>query len=178
MALPEIRPPSSDDDEVTLRSSPPQPNTFAPATMVAWAGSTLEAERARMQRASTALVHDFGKHQLTLSDEDRTDMRDIVCGGETVSLGMVADGHGGREAAEHCAAHVLCYVAEAANGDGSASSLRKACKTAFERAHRELLAAGIEAGCTLTVVALNLSRSEVCHPPAPSAAAASPPRCP
>ena len=127
--------------------------------------NAVEAEQ-QAQSLRKAFTYDYGLGSLVLKGEDRACEREIECNGEAVCLGMVADGHGGGEAADHCHAHVLDHVQEALAGDGSASALRAACISAFERVHRDLLAAGTEAGCTLTIVGINQSRSEVtcCNP--------------
>lgn len=87
-----------------------------------------------------------------------------VVGGHRVSFALIADGHGGAEAAEWCARNTLYDVIELSGCNASASSLRDACIRAFVLADegvRALLGGTCKAGCTLTVVCVNATLGEV-----------------
>ena len=82
-------------------------------------------------------------------------------GGERVTFCLVADGHGGREAAAYCCDNVINSIAEAA-ADGSSAALNEAAETAFFSAHLAVrLLPRCTAGCTLSVCALNMARREL-----------------
>ncbi|EOD09613.1 hypothetical protein EMIHUDRAFT_448426 [Emiliania huxleyi CCMP1516] len=72
---------------------------------------------------------------------------------------MVADGHGGSAASRHCRKHLLDYYIAAA-GDGSAASLLGAGATACQQVHEEVKRI-TNAGSTVTIIALNLTRGEL-----------------
>ena len=91
--------------------------------------------------------------------EDRAGSSMIKIGGETVLVLLVADGHGGEEAAEHCLTFVIPYIAEEAM-DASASSLQNACDRAFKRVHADVVAKWQGAGTTLTVAMFNYHRRQ------------------
>ena len=102
-----------------------------------------------------------GGRALSLKGEDFFALREAVIGGETVHLCLVADGHGGKEAARTSAACVLDrIVAGAYNGSGKA--LTASAVAVFKDIHEEVKAIPQHnSGCTLTVCALNLARREL-----------------
>ena len=81
-----------------------------------------------------------------LKGEDRLESRTVRIGSEEVNIGMVADGHGGKEAAVHCRRRVLdvflessaTIVAERFNGKADAKALREALRIAFATVHEEV----------------------------------------
>lgn len=109
----------------------------------------------------------IGVCQRNLKQEDRWTKRSVRLGAlgreENVYFGMVADGHGGHEAASYVEAHLLDYLIEAAAGDASGPSILRAGIAAMERIHREILSLDppTTAGSTVTVCVLNPSRMEV-----------------
>ena len=105
-----------------------------------------------------------GEAGRVLKGEDRMKSWTGVVGGHRVSFALIADGHGGAEAAEWCARNTLYDVIELAGCNASAASLRDACIRAFELADegvRALLGGTCQAGCTLTVVCVNATLGEV-----------------
>ena len=74
---------------------------------------------------------------------------------------LVADGHGGAEAAQMCRASVCAAVVALAAGDPSKESLQGACSHAIMKVHDEVVATTQTAGSTLTIVVINLVRSEL-----------------
>ena len=109
-------------------------------------------------RKATLASGGFGR---ALKDEDRWMVASTVIGGDTVEVGLVADGHGGSAAASHCKRHAVPYLFERANGDASAESLRRAGRAAFDRLHAEVRDTGLTDGTVLTLCIINLTRSEV-----------------
>mmetsp|Transcript_14547 Transcript_14547/g.31527 ORF Transcript_14547/g.31527 Transcript_14547/m.31527 type:complete len:348 (-) Transcript_14547:120-1163(-) len=104
-----------------------------------------------------------GSKELVLKGEDRMRWAKVLIGGEEVFLSMIADGHGGKDAAVHCHACLFDYLLEAAAGEPGARALRQAARTAFIRLHQEILERDppTTAGTTLTFCALNPSRGEI-----------------
>eukprot|EP00966_Prymnesium_polylepis_P322915 7379143-Prymnesium_polylepis.1 len=104
-----------------------------------------------------------GVGTVALKGEDRVWCERIFIGGEAVQVLAVADGHGGALVAQFCRENALRCIAEAAEGDASAESLRAACATAFLRLHHEATAACARdfPGSTLTIVAFNEARNEL-----------------
>ena len=104
----------------------------------------------------------FGKANLSLKGEDRSVCWSGLIGDEQIHLFLVADGHGGVDAANHCAETVLPSIRELASDDPSGPSWRRACSGAFERANADLRARpGCNSGCTLSVCCVNATRCEV-----------------
>ena len=103
-----------------------------------------------------------------LKGEDRHDVRDIVLHGHSYKLIAIYDGHGGAQAAEYCALHLLQYIEEActnnsAGGDNPLSdSVAPACMVAFKRCHAEIRQMeGFTAGTTATVLCCDVRRRQV-----------------
>ena len=103
----------------------------------------------------------LGSAQRVLKGEDKFTECNVQIGRDTVFFGVIADGHGGTFAAEHCKRHVVRYISEGADGDSSGAALRRAGSKAFSRLHEEVRASGHTDGTTLTVVMVNLARSEL-----------------
>lgn len=103
-----------------------------------------------------------GQAKAALKGEDTSAEWSGLVGGELIHLFLIADGHGGVEAAAHCANTVLDNVRRGACEDPRSASWRAACAAAFLRAHAEVRALpDCRAGCTLSVCCLNVSRSEI-----------------
>ena len=102
-----------------------------------------------------------GASTKVLKGEDFFTVQTFTIGSEPVTFGLVADGHGGREAAAYCADHVLDKIALGA-ADGSTAALHLSAVEAFKALHTEVRnIPKCNAGSTLTVCALNLSRREL-----------------
>ena len=99
-----------------------------------------------------------GMCQRSLKHEDRVATHRAMVGGEEVVLMLVADGHGGSDAAELCT-DLLPAITSVAD-DGSAVALCSATCRAFESVHLEACAAS-NAGATLSVVIANCAREEL-----------------
>ena len=105
---------------------------------------------------------DFGTAHASLKGEDRSSCWSGLIGDEQIHLFLVADGHGGEDAAHHCALTVLPSMRALTRDDPSGASWRAACVAAFERANTEVRARrGCTAGCTLSVCCVNVTRCEV-----------------
>lgn len=103
-----------------------------------------------------------GARTVNLKGEDRYSLLDATIGGEAVSLALVADGHGGKEASSYCAERVLPLIVERA-ANGSSEALAAAAASTFQSIHDELRRSSREltAGSTLTVCAVNPSRRQL-----------------
>lgn len=96
-----------------------------------------------------------------LKGEDFFQFRELPIGSERLTFALVADGHGGREAAMHCTDHLLKWIAGSAT-NGSSAVLHSSVVAAFKAMHEEVRALpACNAGCTLTVCALNMTRREL-----------------
>ena len=105
------------------------------------------------------LQHGSAEKSLKGEDVHLTVTRRVA--GEAVVIVLVADGHGGGEAAQYCRDKIPAYLCEAA-ADGSGAALAAAARDAFARADQgvqELV--GTTAGATLSLVVLNLERNEL-----------------
>ena len=96
-----------------------------------------------------------------LKGEDIFGTRQAYVGNELIDFGMMADGHGGAEAAKLCVAKVVEYICQEAQGDATSPSLRLAGRKAFTRLHQEFCKTGWTDGTTLTVCIVNLARREL-----------------
>ena len=97
-----------------------------------------------------------------LKGEDMWCCMRATLGGDEVMLALVADGHGGKDAASYCKQHVLNDVVKRAQHDGSTEAIGRACTKAFLDAHAQVRKIeGTTAGCTLTVCAFNETRGEI-----------------
>ena len=103
----------------------------------------------------------LGSAQRVLKGEDKFTECKVQIGRDPVFFGVVADGHGGTFAAEYCKRNIVRYICEGAAGDSSGAALRRAGSKAFSRLHEEVRASGHTDGTTLTVVMVNLERSEL-----------------
>lgn len=100
----------------------------------------------------------------TLKDEDRACAHAHDVCGEAVLFLLVADGHGGHQAAGVCAELALPYLVREASdlGDASGASLREALARTFEWLHAHTVReVSKTAGATLTIVAWNAARGEL-----------------
>ena len=105
---------------------------------------------------------DYGSANRNLKGEDtwRT-QGPVSIGNDTVYLGGVFDGHGGRKASYLLREKLLGYVIEACCGDASAASLKVAGTTAYKRAHDEIKGMNVTDGSTATVAVINVTRGEL-----------------
>jgi serine/threonine protein phosphatase PrpC len=96
-----------------------------------------------------------------LKGEDRFDFREIRIGGDIVTFALVADGHGGRDAAAYAAEHALDRIVRGA-ADGSTATLHRSVMATFAALHTEVRGVPkCTAGATLTVCAMNMTRREL-----------------
>jgi len=90
-----------------------------------------------------------------LKGEDTLAHKQAVAGGDPLMLFCLADGHGGPVAAEWVATQLLdLIVANLKNG--SEDSLRQALRLSFVEAHESIKKVTLTAGCTCSVVAVNV----------------------
>ena len=123
--------------------------------------ATGHAPSSKLQPAPS-YVSSIGEATIALKGEDCKASWSGKVGDDQMHLLLVADGHGGVDAAWHCASTVLDRVRKEAGDDPSAASLRSACHSAFVHAHKEVLAMShLTAGCTLSIACINLTRNEV-----------------
>lgn len=101
-----------------------------------------------------------GSHQRSRKGEDRLRTLDTVIGGESITLILVADGHGGTLAVEHVAAHLLDRVLDAAD-DGSGDSMERAVTCAFRAINEEIRRLDTTSGATVMVCCINYARCEL-----------------
>ena len=102
-----------------------------------------------------------GTSTRTLKGEDRMATWKGKLENNEVLLLLVADGHGGAEAAEWCARNTLNDVRRFAGRDASIASFQAACKEAFSKAADEVCRITRKAGSTLTVVCVNATLGEI-----------------
>lgn len=121
-----------------------------------------ELSQTASECSSDTLISHFSVHQVDLKGEDRWRIRRIDIGGESVLFCLVADGHGGAQAAEYCAAHMIDHIETLAADNPCQKSLRRATVAAFRAAHQHMLnVSGCNAGASLTIVAMNEHRREL-----------------
>ena len=101
-----------------------------------------------------------GSHQRSRKGEDRLRTLDTVIGGESITLILVADGHGGTMAVEHVAAHLLDRVLDAAD-DGSGDGMERAVTCAFRAIHEDIRRLDTTSGATVMVCCINYARCEL-----------------
>jgi serine/threonine protein phosphatase PrpC len=145
----ETPPPTSSTLEKDASADRPPSNT-----------ATMDSETTGDAPSKTVTM---GSYELVLKGEDCHAFRCVDVGGEQLHLGMVADGHGGKECSRLCKKLVLDRLVAALEGGApSGSALQAAGGAAFLAAHEQMLAdTSSTAGSTLTVVALNASRAEL-----------------
>ena len=105
-----------------------------------------------------------GGAQRSLKGEDCFATRQQEIDGDLTSWILVADGHGGKEASRLCQRVVIDDILErlTKGGDASGKAVRAAGRSAFLRAHQEVLAdPATTSGTTLTVCIINQKRHEV-----------------
>jgi serine/threonine protein phosphatase PrpC len=102
-----------------------------------------------------------GSHQRSRKGEDCYGCHKAVIGGDEIELFMIADGHGGKVAAQLCLERVPSYLLSEVGDDASAASLKAACYKAIERVHSDVLATSSTAGTTLTILIVNSGLAEV-----------------
>jgi len=101
-----------------------------------------------------------------LKGEDTATTQTVELAGELVQFMVMADGHGGKEAALHIKKHLVLHFQEAfaaaGAADASASSVSAPMQRAFARLHAEVCSwPGCSAGSTITVVLVNEARREI-----------------
>jgi serine/threonine protein phosphatase PrpC len=101
-----------------------------------------------------------GGYQKNLKSEDRFINHTASLAGDRCYFMLVADGHGGKDAAQLAAQRILPLIAQEA-GNGSGAELNRACVKSFRTLHEEICASGTTAGSTLTVCCINASRQEL-----------------
>ncbi len=144
----------SGNDPTLAQHAPPEESPFPP-------------RRALSDIAAPSFAVDHGIHHIYNKEEDRHDALVATIGGRVVHFLMVADGHGGAQAAQICSEKMLGRIVAEAKGDPSAASLGEAGKRAFASMHAEVCAAfpgGSEnqtPGTTCTIVAICPSLEEV-----------------
>ena len=102
----------------------------------------------------------------TLKGEDMVHTETAELSGELVQFLVVADGHGGKEAALHAKKNLVLHFKEAfvAMGavDASSTSILVPMQRTFARLHEEVCRwPNITAGSTITAVLVNESRGEI-----------------
>mmetsp|Transcript_47181 Transcript_47181/g.93977 ORF Transcript_47181/g.93977 Transcript_47181/m.93977 type:complete len:343 (-) Transcript_47181:178-1206(-) len=102
-----------------------------------------------------------GTFQRSLKGEDHIGSEIVKIGTDFIQFLHVADGHGGDEVAELCHAKVIAYTVAEAGDDPSSESLTRAFERSFDRLQTEVLMLATTAGTTLTVAAVNQTRSEL-----------------
>lgn len=92
--------------------------------------------------------------------EDRFQTLSCTVNGDQLSLALVADGHGGAEAADYVKENLLGLIAGAAT-DGSMAALDAAVREGVRKVHNAILAAAFSSsGSTVTLCAINSTRME------------------
>jgi serine/threonine protein phosphatase PrpC len=104
----------------------------------------------------------IGSHTASHKGEDGLRVRRLVIGGDAVLCAVLADGHGGHEAALFVVDHLIEFLGEESHNDASAHGLSQASERAFARLHALLLADDRHtAGTTATLCLLNETRGEI-----------------
>jgi len=104
----------------------------------------------------------FGSHAMILKGEDGLRVERLVIGGDVVVCAVVADGHGGHQAAALVLHHMCEMLCEESQGNGSSIALAQALERTFARLHAMLLADQEHtAGTVVTVCLLNETRGEL-----------------
>eukprot|EP00965_Chrysotila_dentata_P213216 6187503-Pleurochrysis_carterae.AAC.2 len=98
----------------------------------------------------------------TKKGEDCSSLRQVKVGAETLWFALVADGHGGVQAAEYTCDKLIDNVVEEAAGDCSKEDLAAAARRAYHRTHAEICALpGCTAGCTASLCIVNETREQL-----------------
>ena len=104
----------------------------------------------------------IGSHTVSHKGEDGLHVRRLVIGRDVVLCAVLADGHGGHEAALFVVDHLIEFLGEESHNDASAHGLSQASERAFARLHALLLADDRHtAGTTATLCLLNETRGEI-----------------
>ena len=104
----------------------------------------------------------FGSHAMILKGEDGLRVERLVIGGDVVVCAVVADGHGGHQAAALVLHHMCEMLCEESHGNGSSIALAQALERTFARLHAMLVADQEHtAGTVVTVCLLNETRGEL-----------------
>jgi serine/threonine protein phosphatase PrpC len=101
-----------------------------------------------------------GGFQKNVKGEDRFMIHDATIGGDSCYFTLVADGHGGKDAAQLAAQRILPFIAQEAK-DGSGAELHRACVKGICALHADICASGTTSGSTLTVCCINASLHEL-----------------
>ena len=101
-----------------------------------------------------------GGYQKHLKHEDRFMNHTASLAGDRCHFMLVADGHGGKDAAQLAAQRLLPLITQEAR-NGSDAELNRACVKSFRTLHEEICASGSTSGSTLTVCCINASRQEL-----------------
>ena len=127
-----------------------------PAPAVAYAGIS------SMGTAAPAVppfrVH-IGGTTTAVKGEDHFSFMESTLGGERLSLMMVADGHGGKQAVEMAKGTLRTILASATGPSGR--ELNAAATATFESLQEQLLESKCTSGSTLTVCCINATRHEL-----------------
>ena len=102
---------------------------------------------------------EVGSHQQLRKGEDFYQTLETTIDGEVIHFLLVADGHGGPDTSLRVTQQLPAYIAKAS--DGSSEALHLAVIAGIRAVHDAISRAGIKAGSTVTVVAVNASRREL-----------------
>ena len=112
--------------------------------------------------AASPLQVTTGIHELVLKGEDAHGWREnVIVGGETLCLGLVADGHGGKACSQMLKAFIFDSMLELLELPPSGAALQKAGTKAFLASHRKMVESGKLDGSTLTLCVVNVTRGEL-----------------
>ena len=105
----------------------------------------------------------FGSHAANLKGEDGLRVDRLLIGSDIVTAALVADGHGGHQAAAVVIDEMFTVVAKHARGDGSSEALQAAARHAFRILHERMQTRGFgsTAGTTVTLCLVNETRGEL-----------------
>ena len=129
-----------------------------------WVGTGSDSEwTPRKTFASPRIARaEVGQAMKALKGEDATNFWSGHIGSDRFHFLLVADGHGGRDAAQICAQTVLENIRSTAGSDPCAASIKHACYQAFRQANADVRSRpGCTAGSTLSVVCVNVPRAEI-----------------
>ena len=102
---------------------------------------------------------EVGSYQQLRKGEDFYQTLETTIAGEVIHLLLIADGHGGPDTSSRVTQQLPAYIAKAP--DGSSQALDLAVIAGIRAVHETIVSAGITAGSTVTVVAVNALRREL-----------------
>lgn len=127
---------------------------------------TVDIEPIFDRRHDTTIT--LGAAELVLKGEDRHAIRSVQHASETLHIAVVADGHGGKQAASHCRRVLIDALLAALHPPGetkpipaTGKALRAAGRQVFLDVHTDVLSDKTHtAGSTLTLVVVNQDRHQ------------------